>query len=198
MKRYIGIASIGLSLIFNACGQKNPEQDNRVDNNKQQNTTVSTAESKLDTIAVTDNNYNNTIGRDGVNTSRIGITDGNEQSHNNGDIQNRKLNNIYFKFNKFNLNENMMNVVNKNIDVISSYDIHNIKIEGNCDEWGTDEYNYALGVKRAKTVRDELIANGIPKDSLILISYGESNPTCTDKTDECWQNNRRVELKIID
>ena len=198
MKRYIGIASIGLSLIFNACGQKNPEQDNRVDNNKQQNTTVSTAESKLDTIAVTDNNYNNTIGRDGVNTSRIGITDGNEQSHNNGDIQNRKLNSIYFRFNKFNLNENMMNVVNKNIDVISSYGIHNIKIEGNCDEWGTDEYNYALGVKRAKTVRDELIANGIPKDSLILISYGESNPTCTDKTDECWQNNRRVELKIID
>ena len=59
MKRYIGIASIGLSLIFNACGQKSPEQDERVDNKQQQDTTiVSSAESKLDTIAVTDNNSN--------------------------------------------------------------------------------------------------------------------------------------------
>ena len=197
MKRYIGIASIGLSLIFNACGQKNPEQDNRVDNNKQQNTTVSTAESKLDTIAVTDNNYNNTIGRDGVNTSRIGITDGNEQSHNNGDIQNRKLNSIYFRFNKFNLNENMMNVVNKNIDVISSYGIHNIKIEGNCDEWGTDEYNYALGLKRAKSVKDSLIAEGLDADRFVLVSYGESNPACQGHNQTCWAKNRRAEFKLL-
>ena len=71
-----------------------------------------------------------------------------------------------------------------------------IKLEGNCDEWGTDEYNYALGLKRAKSVKDTLVAHGVSESNLKLISYGESNPTCTEKNEACWSKNRRVEFKI--
>ena len=72
-----------------------------------------------------------------------------------------------------------------------------IKIEGNCDEWGTDEYNYALGLKRAKSVKEALRANGVHGKKMKLISYGESNPVCTEHNKECWAKNRRVEFKVL-
>ena len=72
-----------------------------------------------------------------------------------------------------------------------------VKVEGNCDEWGTDEYNYALGLKRAKVVKDALIADGISESKISVVSFGESNPVCADKTKECWSKNRRAEYKPL-
>ena len=72
-----------------------------------------------------------------------------------------------------------------------------INIEGNCDEWGTDEYNYALGLKRAKAMKDGLIASGVDSARLSIISFGESKPKCYDHDAECWQQNRRADAKII-
>jgi len=72
-----------------------------------------------------------------------------------------------------------------------------IKIEGNCDEFGTDEYNYALGLKRAKSVRDSMTSQGINTSNMVMVSFGESNPTCTNSTDSCYGKNRRVDLRLI-
>ncbi|MFA6756952.1 MAG: OmpA family protein, partial [Sulfurospirillaceae bacterium] len=72
-----------------------------------------------------------------------------------------------------------------------------IKVEGNCDEWGTDEYNYALGLKRAKSVKDALIAEGVPSDRIMVVSYGESNPVCSESNKDCWAKNRRAEFKLL-
>jgi peptidoglycan-associated lipoprotein len=69
-----------------------------------------------------------------------------------------------------------------------------IRIEGNCDEFGTDEYNHALGLKRAKSVKSILTGNGIPASRIDVISYGESNPVCTGHTAPCHAKNRRVEI----
>ena len=71
-----------------------------------------------------------------------------------------------------------------------------IKIEGNCDEFGTDEYNYALGLKRAKAVKESLAAHGVDQNRMVIISYGESNPVCTDASETCYARNRRTDLRL--
>ncbi|WP_197972059.1 OmpA family protein [Nitrosophilus labii] len=106
---------------------------------------------------------------------------------------------IYFDFDKYNIRADQVENVDFDAKLFSREDAKEfkIRIEGNCDEWGTDEYNYALGLKRAKTVRDALAARGIEKDRMTLISYGESNPVCTEHNRACWQKNRRVEFTLL-
>ena len=72
-----------------------------------------------------------------------------------------------------------------------------LRIEGNCDEWGSDEYNYALGLKRAKSVKTALIDLGLDSNKLTIISYGETNPVCTSHTKECWAKNRRDNFTLL-
>jgi len=70
-----------------------------------------------------------------------------------------------------------------------------IKVEGNSDEFGTDEYNYALGLRRAKAVKDDMVAKGVDPSKIKVVSYGESNPECQDKTQACYQQNRRADYQ---
>jgi len=73
----------------------------------------------------------------------------------------------------------------------------NILIEGHCDERGTDEYNLALGDRRAKATRDYLIALGVPSNRVEMLSYGEEKPLCTDSTEECLAKNRRAHFVTL-
>jgi peptidoglycan-associated lipoprotein len=106
---------------------------------------------------------------------------------------------IYFDFDQFDVKASELNAIENNANLFTGTDAAglNIKIEGNCDEWGTDEYNYALGLKRAKAVKDELVSNGVPEDRVTIVSYGESNPACTSSSKECWSKNRRADFKLI-
>ena len=67
-----------------------------------------------------------------------------------------------------------------------------ITIEGHCDERGSDRYNLVLGDRRANAVRDHLISLGIAANRIETISYGEERPFCEERTEECWQLNRRA------
>ncbi|MEA2111888.1 MAG: OmpA family protein [Campylobacterota bacterium] len=109
-----------------------------------------------------------------------------------------RMQNITFAFDKFNISSDMQDRVDAN-SALASGNAANyaIKLEGNCDEWGSDEYNYALGLKRANSVKNTMIKNGIDASRITMISYGESNPACTDKTDSCWAQNRRVDTKVL-
>ena len=111
------------------------------------------------------------------------------------------LKSVHFQFDKFNITDNMGVIVKENYKVVSDITNKNtnvkIKLEGNCDEWGTDEYNYALGLKRAKTIKDSLVEDGISADKIVLVSFGESNPVCSDKSDKCWKKNRRVDYRLL-
>lgn len=108
-----------------------------------------------------------------------------------------KLQAVYFDFDKYNVRDDQKGAVAQNASVLKSATGFTYKIEGNCDEWGTDEYNYALGLKRARSVRDGLVAEGINKANMIMVSYGESKPACMEKNKSCWSKNRRVEVKVL-
>lgn len=103
---------------------------------------------------------------------------------------------VYFDFDKYNLTaDNKAKAVSNasKLSAVSSGTI--VKVLGNTDEWGSDEYNYALGLKRATAVKDVLTTNGVTAN-ISLVSLGESNPVCTEKTKECWSLNRRVEHEL--
>jgi peptidoglycan-associated lipoprotein len=69
-------------------------------------------------------------------------------------------------------------------------------IEGHCDERGTEAYNLTLGERRARTVRDYLLARGIGGARLTLVSYGEERPSCVEHSEACWQENRRATFVV--
>jgi len=111
------------------------------------------------------------------------------------------LESVHFAFDKYNLTDDMREIATSNYSKIDesaqAYSDLKIKLEGNCDEWGTDEYNYALGLKRAKVTKDALVADGIDEKSIIMVSFGESNPICTQKNSSCWKMNRRVDYRLL-
>lgn len=74
---------------------------------------------------------------------------------------------------------------------------HGLRVEGNCDERGTEEYNRVLGEKRALTVREELIAAGIAQDRVITISYGEDKPAVQGNDETAYKKNRRDEFVLL-
>lgn len=103
---------------------------------------------------------------------------------------------IYFGFADYSISSDMQGNMSRNVQVASSASAK-VKIEGNCDEFGTDEYNYALGLKRAKAVQDSLAVQGIDTSKTMLVSFGESNAVCTEATEDCYQRNRRVDLRLV-
>ena len=70
-----------------------------------------------------------------------------------------------------------------------------VRLEGHCDERGTPEYNLALGERRAKAIANYLILQGIDRNRIETVSYGEERPAATGQDEDSYQRNRRVELK---
>ncbi len=174
------------ALLFTAgCGGKEPVID-ETDTTKDGVKTVQTDTAK----ATTTDNSVKTQQEDG--TSR----DANEVSL---DKAEEKVETIYFDYDKFFIRSDMRPLIEKDAEILNNDANKNfrIKIEGNCDEWGSDEYNYALGLKRAASAKKALVAQGVDADRMTLVSYGEANPVCTDKTQECWAKNRRVDFKVL-
>lgn len=104
---------------------------------------------------------------------------------------------IYFAFDSFVLSKKMFTDVEKNAQLLKDYPEAKIVLQGNTDAYGSDEYNFALGTKRALAVKDALIVQGIHKDRISTVSFGETNPVCTTSLDaECRQKNRRVDFVL--
>lgn len=103
---------------------------------------------------------------------------------------------VYFDFDGYTIAPSMENRVAHNASKLQSVAGSKVKVEGNCDEFGTDEYNYALGLKRAKALKDALSDQGVNVSSVVMVSYGESSPVCSEPTDECYAQNRRVDLRL--
>ena len=104
--------------------------------------------------------------------------------------------NIYFGVDQYSITSDKLGQISHNAKLLRNS--NKVKIEGHCDASGSDEYNYALGLKRAKATKDALVLNGIPANKIMLVSMGESSPECTSSTSaDCYAKNRRVEFKIM-
>jgi peptidoglycan-associated lipoprotein len=79
-------------------------------------------------------------------------------------------------------------------DILAAYPNQKLLIEGHADERGSEEYNLALGDRRAQSVKDFLTSMGIPDRQLTLISYGKERPVCSDESESCYQRNRRAHV----
>ncbi len=91
----------------------------------------------------------------------------------------------------------MQDVIDESVQKIKNSHMK-VLLEGNTDEFGTGEYNFALGLKRALSVKRALIVKGIPKEMIKIVSYGETKPACQEKAKECYRKNRRVNIKVVD
>jgi peptidoglycan-associated lipoprotein len=104
---------------------------------------------------------------------------------------------VYFDYDKFELTSEALDIMSANADHLWKYPLKVILIEGHCDERGTEEYNLALGEKRARSVREYLIKYGISPERMSIISYGESIPADYGHGEKSWARNRRAEFAIL-
>jgi peptidoglycan-associated lipoprotein len=103
---------------------------------------------------------------------------------------------IYFDYDRSNVRDGAARVMRDNADWLKAHPQVNVRIEGNCDERGTREYNLALGQRRGVNARKYLTDLGISAGRVSLLSYGKEKPLCTDRTEECWQKNRRADFVV--
>lgn len=111
--------------------------------------------------------------------------------------QEKPLAMIHFDFDKYNIRPDAVPVLEANARWLKKFPTVKILIEGHCDERGTEEYNLALGERRAKSTMDYLVSLGISADRIRIISYGKSQPLDPGHDETAWAKNRRAQFLII-
>lgn len=101
---------------------------------------------------------------------------------------------IYFDFDRDELKPEFNAIVSCHAKYLRDRPSARMTLEGHADERGSREYNMGLGERRGNSVFSAVQANGGASSQLNVVSYGEERPMCTDSTESCWSQNRRVEV----
>lgn len=109
-----------------------------------------------------------------------------------------KTDTVYFDFDKSNVKPSEVPKIEKVGAAMKNYAGKALRVEGHCDERGTEEYNRALGERRAQSVREFLVKQGVDAQLIDTISYGEDRPVDPGHTAEAWSKNRRAEFILLD
>lgn len=104
---------------------------------------------------------------------------------------------IYFAYDQAWLSDDSRRLLDAKQSTLRALHDFQLKISGHADERGSDEYNLALGQRRAVVAKQYLVDHGIDASRLLVMSYGEERPACTDLGEFCWSKNRRAEFEII-
>jgi peptidoglycan-associated lipoprotein len=104
--------------------------------------------------------------------------------------------NIYFDFDKYNLKPEAIKVLDTKVALMRENSMMKVQIEGNCDERGSNEYNLALGDRRANAAKSYMVKAGVAENRLSTISYGEERPVCREHTETCWAKNRNDHFEV--
>ena len=108
-----------------------------------------------------------------------------------------ELKTIYFDYDRYNLKADQLPTAKANVGHIEKHsEWKQIVLEGNCDERGTEEYNLALGDKRANAVADYYIKLGVPSSRVVTVSFGASRPAVQGHDESAWKFNRRVDTLV--
>jgi peptidoglycan-associated lipoprotein len=112
-------------------------------------------------------------------------------------FQSRLLKDIHFDFDKYDIRPGDATILKGNAALLSKYPTIKVQIEGHCDERGTNEYNLALGERRANSTKKYLISLGISQDRISTITYGEERPLDPGHNEEAWAKNRRAQSIVL-
>ncbi len=106
------------------------------------------------------------------------------------------LKDVFFEFDKYDIRAEDAKTLDANATWLKSNAENLVLIEGHCDERGTNEYNLALGERRAKAAMNYLVSQGVQANRITIISYGEERPLCNEKNESCWSKNRRAHFLV--
>lgn len=103
---------------------------------------------------------------------------------------------VYFEYDRAEIRQDGREAIRTNADLFRKWSDWAVTIEGHCDERGTNEYNLALGERRAKAAQRALEAEGIASSRIRTISYGEERPADPGHSESSWSRNRRAEFRV--
>lgn len=106
------------------------------------------------------------------------------------------LSDIHFGYNDYTINDQDGSVLKSNASWLQAHPQTKVQVEGYCDERGSEEYNIALGAKRAQAGKEYLATLGISDSRMSTISYGKELPLCQDHDESCWAQNRRDHFSV--
>lgn len=107
------------------------------------------------------------------------------------------LKDVYFNYDSYDLGSSARETLKANAEWLRAHPSAIVQIEGHCDERGTNEYNLALGTRRAASAKDYVVQLGISAARVSTISYGEEIPVCRESNEECWAQNRRARFVVV-
>ena len=160
---------LATSLALTSCASNKKKPTDVVDN-----TTVDTAD-----------NGNNT----GMNLELNGDSDSNKAG---------ALKTVYFDYSSAAIAGNTKDTLNANAEFLKKNASVKVQVEGHCDERGSVQFNLALGEKRAKSVRDYLVAQGVAAGRITVISLGKEKPVSFGHDEESWSKNRRANFLVTE
>jgi peptidoglycan-associated lipoprotein len=167
LARAMAIASVGLMLMMAGCSSKKPAPVTGENPNPNQ-----LNENGSGNSTTNDDWINGTIGKGGP------------------------LSDIHFGYNDYTIQEQDGSVLKSNASWLQAHPQTRVQVEGYCDERGSEEYNIALGAKRAQAGKDYLATLGISDSRMSTISYGKELPLCQDHDESCWAQNRRDHFMV--
>jgi peptidoglycan-associated lipoprotein len=104
---------------------------------------------------------------------------------------------VMFDFDKYSIRPDARPILDNVAAFLYKNRKFNVVIEGHCDDRGTNEYNLALGEKRAKSAQGYLSSLGVASSRMMIMTYGEEKPFCIEQDEACWQSNRRVHFLLV-
>ncbi|WDT74119.1 MAG: peptidoglycan-associated lipoprotein Pal [Candidatus Manganitrophus sp.] len=124
------------------------------------------------------------------------MPDGGPSGGAEGGERGTSLQDVFFEFDQWVIRPESRKLLEADAEWLAAHPEAKIQIEGHADERGTEEYNLALGERRAKSVMNFLVNLGVSPSRLSSISYGEEKPFCSDPSESCYEKNRRAHFLI--